>query len=346
MSATRVLLLPSRNVFTNLAAEERLLQSTNAKTLLFYINTPCVVLGRTQNAFNEADVSFAKQQQIAIVRRRSGGGTVVHDEGNLNFCWMTSRDEYSPKKAALMISEVLRNEFNVSGAHVSDRADIMIDGMKISGAAYRISGNRAYHHGTLLVKSDLEQLSRVLRSPLRGDLTASGTKSVRSKVTNVWVHQEVGMQQLVEAIAKRFAGTEHMRTLSPYEVDGFERERQEIMSHGWVYGQTPRFQYEVELDQGRRITLHAKKGSVIENVELHAGGEHESKQHGLRDALVGRAFDGGDLAQGLRASAGSIAESGAFFRGIADVLEARVPQQFWQREEDTHAGADENLIGL
>lgn len=346
MSATRVLLLPSRNVFTNLAAEERLLQSTRAKTLLFYINTPCVVLGRTQNAFNEADVSFAKREQIAIVRRRSGGGTVVHDEGNLNFCWMTSRDEYCPKRAAVMISEVLRDEFNVGGVHVSERADILIDGMKMSGAAYRISGNRAYHHGTLLVKSDLEQLSRVLRSPLRDDLTASGTKSVRAKVTNVWVHQQVGMRQLVKGIAKRFAGTANVRTLHPYEVDGFEREREEIMSRCWVYGQTPRFQYEVVLDRDRKMTVHVKKGTVVEGVELHAAGENKSEESGLREALVGRAFDGGELAQGLRASAESSGRSGALFRGIADVLEARVPQQFWHREEDTQIGIDESLIGL
>ncbi|CAN8072375.1 unnamed protein product [Agarophyton chilense] len=334
MNATRVLLLRSRNAFSNLAAEERLLHESTEQTLLFYINAPCVILGRTQNAFKEADVSFAKQEQISILRRRSGGGTVVHDEGNLNFCWMTSRDDYSPQKAATMISEVLQSEFNIRSARVNERADILVDEMKVSGAAYRITGSRAYHHGTLLVNSDLAQLSRVLRSPLRDEVHASGASSVRSKVTNISMHLNVTTTQLMKAVATRFAGNENIVEVNPFQLEGFQKERDELSSHAWVYGQTPRFHCDVQVDSDKRIILYAKKGGIVQDVELRTSVEGLNIQEDLRHAVMGCAFDGAVLAHDIRMQVESGGAKGTSLMRIADYFEQHIPQQFWRSERD------------
>ncbi|KAI0562207.1 Lipoyltransferase/lipoate-protein ligase [Gracilaria domingensis] len=321
MNATRVMLLRSRNAFSNLAAEELLLQASKKQTLLFYINAPCVILGRTQNAFKEADISYAKNEQVSIMRRRSGGGTVVHDEGNVNFCWMTARDEYSPHKAATMIAEVLQSEFGISSAAVNERADILVEGMKVSGAAYRITGKRAYHHGTLLVDSDLARLSRVLRSPLRGELHASGTQSVRSKVTNISMHQNMTAGQLMNAVATRFAGNANIDEVKPHDLEDFHKERNELSSHAWVYGQTPRFRYEVQVDSDTHLTLHARKGGIVENVVVKT--LIDDVEHDLRHAVVGCAFDGAVLAHGIRTQVESGGVKGTLFMRLADFVEDR-----------------------
>mmetsp|Transcript_11015 Transcript_11015/g.45883 ORF Transcript_11015/g.45883 Transcript_11015/m.45883 type:complete len:147 (+) Transcript_11015:4248-4688(+) len=56
---------------------------------------------------------------------------------------------------------------------------------KVSGAAYRLTGGRAYHHGTLLVDSSLERLKRSILSPELRKISTKATDSVRSKVMNL-----------------------------------------------------------------------------------------------------------------------------------------------------------------
>lgn len=56
---------------------------------------------------------------------------------------------------------------------------------KTSGAAYRITKGFAYHHGTLLVDSDLDKLQRSISSPELQKINTKATNSVRSKVINL-----------------------------------------------------------------------------------------------------------------------------------------------------------------
>ena len=153
----------STDVFTNLASEERMFQEGPLNAILFYVNRNAVVLGRTQNPFREVDVAYARDKRFSIARRRSGGGCVIHDTGNLNFCFIRPREEHDAYNNARLVASVLNDDFDID-ATVNKRADIVVDGKKVSGAAYRISKDRAYHHGTLLVNSNLDILRRVLKS--------------------------------------------------------------------------------------------------------------------------------------------------------------------------------------
>lgn len=75
----------------NLAMEEwavRYLDPTYSY-LFLYFNRPVVVLGRHQNVLQEVNVCACWQQGVPILRRISGGGTVVHDQGNLNIAFIT-----------------------------------------------------------------------------------------------------------------------------------------------------------------------------------------------------------------------------------------------------------------
>lgn len=269
----RLLRFSSKDVFTNLASEELIFQRTAGHALLFYVNSTCVVLGRTQNPFNEADVGYAASHSFPLARRRSGGGTVVHDEGNLNFCFIRPREEHDPLYNAKFVATVLREDFGIE-ASVNHRADILIDGKKVSGAAYRISKNRAYHHGTLLVNSNLDQLRRLLKSPLRAGIKAMGAKSVPSPVTRLTdhYHEELNLEDVTQAIAKRYSDKScQLRTVCSEEVEamcgGMGKERGELCSHDWVYGQTPRFSSVHDIGNVR-IQFEMRKGAIVDNITL------------------------------------------------------------------------------
>lgn len=111
----------------------------------------------------------------------TGGGAVYHDAGNLNFSFIQNGE---PNRAKLCrpVIEVLRS-LGVE-AELSGRNDIAVDGRKVSGTAMCSHGGRSLFHGTLLINSDLDALSKALRAD--GEkLAGHGVKSVRSRVANI-----------------------------------------------------------------------------------------------------------------------------------------------------------------
>lgn len=90
-----VFISQSTDVFSNLAFEDWLYKnwSFEKRNILFlWRNSPCVVIGRHQNPHVEANLQYLESAGVPVARRSSGGGTVYHDEGNLNCTFFTTRD--------------------------------------------------------------------------------------------------------------------------------------------------------------------------------------------------------------------------------------------------------------
>jgi len=162
------------------------------------------------NSNSNNNVDNAGYNGIDFLRRRSGGGAVFHDAGNLNFSVISPKTEFTRNKHAEMVVRALKRCSDTRdgiSARVNDRHDIVLDvptspstslleeeeeaeppiqTLKISGSAYRLTRSRALHHGTCLVSSpNLRRISGILRSPTREYILAKGVESVRSKVGNV-----------------------------------------------------------------------------------------------------------------------------------------------------------------
>ena len=233
----------SLDPFLNLSIENYLLKSSppNSTILFLYVNRPCVVIGRNQNPWLEVDLTLLKrsrtscfsrgepdqlvkmpQENVELVRRRSGGGTVFHDEGNVNYCVICPTANFTRDKHAEMVTSAIR-EFNLR-ARVNERHDIVLDQgevleetnwpdaadmhrtifhpnsrqnspLKVSGSAYKMIRQRCLHHGTcLLASSNLPMISRYLRSPSQPFLKARGVESVRSSISNVILETERSSQ--------------------------------------------------------------------------------------------------------------------------------------------------------
>lgn len=198
-----VYICESRCIFRNLAIEDYLLHNAprDQLALLFYTNTDSVVIGRNQSYFTELNFP-AITADIKVARRFSGGGAVFHDIGNVNYSVMMPKDVFGRRWAADLVCSALQ-PVNAE-LFVNERNDILLGDCKVSGSAYRIVRERAYHHGTMLLSTDLDKLGNVLRSPVE-ILEAPTVSSVRSKVANITpkIHNE----EFIELVRKKFSPT-------------------------------------------------------------------------------------------------------------------------------------------
>lgn len=175
----------------NLAVEEYLFSKGEEDFLLFYVNENSVILGSNQVTVNEVNLDFCQLHDIGIFRRISGGGAVFHDQGNLNYCFISDKSE---NKTVLNgdflfpIIEILQS-FEIP-VEMGARKDLWLQGkFKISGTASHIRKNRQLHHGTLLYNSNLNYLQQSL-TVNKKDENLKGIPSVPSTVTNISAYLE------------------------------------------------------------------------------------------------------------------------------------------------------------
>ncbi|KAK6347613.1 Biotin/lipoate A/B protein ligase, variant 2 [Orbilia javanica] len=254
----------SHNPFFNLSAEDYLLRhSPPTSTILFtYTNRPSIILGRNQNIWSEVNIPLLHSKEyedVTLVRRRSGGGTVYHDLGNL--CWsvIMPRKVFDRDFYANVVVRALHS-LGVTTATINDRHDIILRqkgsggkerDLKVSGSAYKIIRERSYHHATLLLDSKLSSIKSLLRSPLKEFITTKGVESVRSEVSNIGVDKELLVGKIEEEFlaANGWKGEEE-ESVSRVTLDEEETVRVrdyiregmvELQSQKWIYSQTPEF---------------------------------------------------------------------------------------------------------
>ena len=156
----------------------------------------CAMLGINQVAQAEIDIEYAQKENIQIVRRQSGGGTIFTDMGTLLFTLIL------PDTGALSPNEVISELFarplvqaiNSLGipAVMEGRNDLLVAGRKFSGMAQFSRKGRICSHGSLLVDTDLDMLTKVLRVD-SDKILSKAIRSVRSRVTNLCEHMKEPM---------------------------------------------------------------------------------------------------------------------------------------------------------
>lgn len=188
----------SLDPYLNLSIEHYLLQKTppDSTILFLYTNRKSVIIGRNQNPWIETHIPSLKHEyDTLLVRRRSGGGTVFHDEANVNYSVICPTPVFNRDKHAEMVVRAL-HKLGVERARVNDRHDIVMDRigtghqdprpLKVSGSAYKLTRLRSLHHGTCLLSSpNLRNISQMLWSPAKRYIKARGVDSVSSPVANV-----------------------------------------------------------------------------------------------------------------------------------------------------------------
>jgi lipoate---protein ligase len=228
----------------NLALEEHVLRNRieNDDLLLFYVNAPAIIVGRNQNTIEEINADVVNERGIRVVRRISGGGAVYHDLGNLNFSFMTRDVSARFNRYDLFnkpVVEVLRG-LGVP-AEIGGRNDILAGGRKISGNAQFATAGRMFSHGTLLLDSNLDDVTSALR-PKPGKV-----ESIRSRVANIreFLREPVTVIELRDRILERIFGTCDRAGIPSLTLDETDwRAAHELLERrygnwSWNFGEDP-----------------------------------------------------------------------------------------------------------
>ena len=231
----RVLRSDSRDIDENLSIEEELVQQAEQGVLclLFWRNENCVVIGRHQDPEAECRLDIAEKLGIRIAKRRTGGGAVFQDMGNLNVSFIAPANSLDEEICENILLKALakcgvdarktgRNDLVLNDAGPED-ADTEItelinkkedvgagqeagQGGKFSGSASRETPEGIFlFHATLMFNVDLDWMTAVLNaSP--GKLARHGIASVRSRVTNLCEHYpDLKMEAVMQAIISESA---------------------------------------------------------------------------------------------------------------------------------------------
>jgi len=250
-------IMPSQDIRRNLATEQYLLnqRTFDEPLVLFYIQKPCVIVGRNQNVRAEVDLKYAKEHQVIITRRLSGGGAVYDDLGNLSFSFVVNEDHASFGNFKLFTQPIIEalHEMGATGAEVSGRNDLMIDGKKFSGNAMYTKNKKMYSHGTLMLDVDLDEVSRVLTVSEK-KLASNGTKSVRSRVTNLKPYlakeyQDITTEAFRDKLLLHLFSADTMEAIQTHEYKLTQADEQAIdqlvsdiyANDAWIFGEEPKY---------------------------------------------------------------------------------------------------------
>ncbi|GAB4322087.1 MAG: lipoate--protein ligase [Bacteroidales bacterium] len=288
----QVIIRPLTDPWFNLAAEEFLLKSVEEDTFMVWRNNDAVVIGKHQNTIREINPIFVFEKKIPVIRRISGGGTVYHDPGNLNFTFISTNvkgDLVDFKRYILPVIEVLKS-FGIP-AVMTGRNNIAAGGMKISGNAEHIYRDRVLHHGTILVSSPLSRLNSAIR-PTRARVDDRAINSVRSRVTKLdsLSDSPIEMQQLIDALQGHLAAGATVRELTTEEVTAInELAESKYKTWKWNFGYSPPYTYQTILvtPQNRyEVTLSVRNG-LIRECKIDAGKSPEFSPDKLSEVLTG-----------------------------------------------------------
>lgn len=277
----------SSDVYQNLAVEDWIHDHMNleGKPILFlWRNSPSVVIGRHQNPWQECNLNLMREEGIKLARRRSGGGTVYHDMGNINMTFFTTKKKYDRMENLKLIVRALNAVQPRLDVQATRRFDILLDGQfKVSGTASKIGRTTAYHHCTLLCNADRTLLSSLLKSPSQG-IRSNATASIPSLVKNLLEKDPtLTCEKLMETIAAEYAAyhqiDNHINLIDPTDetlFPGINSKAKELQTWDWIYGKTPKFSistsFNVLYEQSSleiKVFIDVKNGRIeICNIEI------------------------------------------------------------------------------
>jgi len=260
MIHTLIVISNSSNPYNNHTIEEILLTEFKEYSRIFFMwkNEPSIVFGRNQNPWKEIYVNRAVENGVHLIRRLSGGGTVYHDLGNLNFSFIESNGRYDEYFHFEMIIDALK-QLGIN-LELNKRKDLLIEGKKVSGNAFYLKGNRRLHHGTLLVSSDLSRLWGLLKRK-ESKIITKGISSVTSEVTSLKAYKsdltiQAVQNKLVDQFYRMHENEVDILTLdeivSSYSVQ-HKNITERLKSWAWTYGETPPFVY--KLDESNQVKI-------------------------------------------------------------------------------------------
>lgn len=188
-----------RSLVFYLAMEDFVAKSIEGDSFFVWRVAPTVIIGRNQDLEAEVNMEFCRKHDVRVVRRKSGGGCVYSDMGNVMVSYISRRGDVSEifERYLDAMADCLAS-FGVE-AIKSGRNDILVQGRKVSGNAFHQLPDRSIVHGTLLYDTDFDALEESIRPPVE-KLERHGVASVRQRVENLRTFLDSAAIPSVEAL--------------------------------------------------------------------------------------------------------------------------------------------------
>jgi len=263
---------PQTDPYFNIATEEYLLKTLNEDCFMLWQNEPSVIVGKHQNTLAEINYQFVKQYNIPVIRRISGGGTVFHDLGNLNFSFIQKGEKEKLVDFHRFIDPIvdILNQIGIP-ARFEGKNDIRVNGLKISGNAEHVYKNKVLHHGTLLFSSELDFLNQALKiEPDR--FQSKAIQSKRSEVANIsdfLANITIGdfKEKIIQHISNIYENAEpySLTEKDIHEINKLVKNKYNTWK--WNFGYSPKYSFEAELPSSKNlIKVNVNKG-IIKSID-------------------------------------------------------------------------------
>lgn len=271
---SRIIISENYDPAYNLALEEYLIEKEES-ILYLWQNDKTIVIGRNQNPYKECNIDKIKKDKINLVRRRSGGGAVYHDLGNLNFTIISKKNNNNINENFEFVNKAL-NSIGVESVF-NGRNDLHVLDKKISGNAFFEENNIFCHHGTLLVDVDINKLSQYLTAS-KLKLDSKGIKSIKSRVLNLKdMNKDITIDLINNSFIEQYRNTNDVDCVEYIYKEDMEKNKplmekvKRYKSWEWTYGESPKSNLLLEEKFSWGIiefNLYIESG-VIENCKIY-----------------------------------------------------------------------------
>ena len=220
-----------------LAMEEYIAQEFPAQDYFFMWKvSPTVIFGRNQLIDSEVNVNFCKSKNIEFYRRKSGGGCVYADEGNIMLSYITpdTNVNFTFNRYMLMVEHALQ-KLGIE-ARTTGRNDILIAGKKVSGNAFYHLPYRSIVHGTMLYDTNIEYMAGAT-TPSSTKLESKGVQSVRQYVTTIKEHLDITINEFQKHLRTTLCEEEIILTQD--DIVAIENIAKEYYTAEFIYGKNP-----------------------------------------------------------------------------------------------------------
>lgn len=309
--------MKSNDIGRNLATEQYLMNQKNfdEPLLLFYIEKPCIIVGRNQNTFEEINQKYVEDNNITVTRRISGGGAVYQDLGNLCFSFVVDADaeEFGDFKSFTQPIVDALHQMGATSAEVSGRNDMMVGGKKFSGNAMYTKNGKTFSHGTLSWDVDLDVLTKALNVPA-DKIASKGIKSIRQRVTNLKpyvdeAYQNMSTEEFRDTLLRHLFNAESLADIEDHQYQLTPEDEQAIdtiynqtyNNWDWVYGKSPDFtiQKRKHFDFGTiDARLNIEQGKIAE-IKFYGDFFGSGDANELAEKLTGVIYDRPSLTAAL-----------------------------------------------